>query len=247
MPPQRGSNQQHGTDEVQAILLEKSLQCITTGTKKIDWGDEPNQGIPCLLFTLVSVSTTPEQREALKAAYGGQSPLCRASRGWLMCPVWGQYAGTLAAATTSRGAACVKSSTCQPVPCRSCLGEADIQDIMGRIELRGVPRGPALTSVTPPPPTGAGTAATSSCYILPPGGVVIEPRLRLRGSGFATLPSPLHCRSSRRLLAHCRCLSATNSHQLFCLTSQPQSEVMKVKTRRWRLSIGADFQHSKLH
>ena len=41
-----------------------------------------------VIHTHVSVSTTPEQREALKAAYGKAiTAVPGKSEGWLMCPV----------------------------------------------------------------------------------------------------------------------------------------------------------------
>ena len=44
-----------------------------------------------VIHTHVSVPTTPEQREALKAAYGKAiTAVPGKSEGWLMCPVFSQ-------------------------------------------------------------------------------------------------------------------------------------------------------------
>ena len=76
-----------------------------------------------VIHTHVSVSTTPEQREALKSAYGKAiTAVPGKSEGWLMCP---------------------------------------FEDNMPIWRRNWAFRPTARTSATPPPPTGAGTAATS--------------------------------------------------------------------------------------
>ncbi|EHS86743.1 hypothetical protein CECT7263_17673 [Bifidobacterium breve CECT 7263] len=72
---------------MQAILWRKSRQCITTGAKaRLETNQIKEESMP-VIHTHVSVSTTPEQREALKAAYGRAiTAVPGKSEGWLMCP-----------------------------------------------------------------------------------------------------------------------------------------------------------------
>ena len=113
-----------------------------------------------VIHTHVSVSTTPGQREALKAAYGKAiTAVPGKSEGWLMCPFEDNmpiYFG----GDDSKPAAYVEVN----VFGRSVPGSAweklteQIMAALGK-EL-GIPA-TALTSATPPRLTGAGTVETS--------------------------------------------------------------------------------------
>ena len=76
-----------------------------------------------VIHTHVSVSTTPEQREALKAAYGRAiTAVPGKSEGWLMCPFEDNmpiYFG----GSDDQPAAYVRS-TCLAVPCRALPGRS---------------------------------------------------------------------------------------------------------------------------
>lgn len=77
-----------------------------------------------VIHTHVSVSTTPEQREALKAAYGKAiTAVPGKSEGWLMCPFEDNmpiYFG----GSDDQPAAYVEGSTCSAAPCRALLGKS---------------------------------------------------------------------------------------------------------------------------
>ena len=108
-----------------------------------------------VIHTHVSVSTTAEQREALKSAYGKAiTAVPGKSEGWLMCPFEDNmpiYFG----GDDSKPAAYVEVNVFgRSVP--SSAWEKLTEQIMAALEKElGIP------TATPPPPTGAGTAATS--------------------------------------------------------------------------------------
>ncbi|SPU26587.1 4-oxalocrotonate tautomerase [Bifidobacterium bifidum] len=86
------------------------------------------------------------------------------------------------------------------------------QDIMAALNSTlGVPEDRIYIRYTAPP-TGAGTAATSSCYILAPGGGVVE-RSETEGewSAMALPPVSFTANSSADYWLTVVCLSATNS------------------------------------
>ena len=110
-----------------------------------------------VIHTHVSVSTTPGQREALKTAYGKAiSAVPGKSEGWLMCPFEDNmpiYFG----GDDSKPAAYVEVNVFgRSVP--GSAWEKLTEQIMAR---NWAFRPTALTSATPPRPTGVGTAATS--------------------------------------------------------------------------------------
>lgn len=113
-----------------------------------------------VIHTHVSVSTTAEQREALKSAYGKAiTAVPGKSEGWLMCPFEDNmpiYFG----GDDSKPAAYVEVNVFgRSVP--GSAWEKLTEQIMAALEKDWASRPTARTSATPPPPTGAGTAATS--------------------------------------------------------------------------------------
>ena len=115
-----------------------------------------------VIHTHVSVSTTPEQREALKTAYGKAiTAVPGKSEGWLMCPFEDNmpiYFG----GDDSQPAAYVEVNVFgRSVP--GSAWEKLTEQIMAAL---GKERPTVLTSDTPPPPIGAGTAAISDA--IPP-------------------------------------------------------------------------------
>ena len=76
-----------------------------------------------VIHTHVSVPTTPEQREALKAAYGKAiTAVPGKSEGWLMCPFEDNMPISSAVAMTSPPP--MWRSTCSAAPCRALLGKS---------------------------------------------------------------------------------------------------------------------------
>ena len=113
-----------------------------------------------VIHTHVSVSTTAEQREALKSAYGKAiTAVPGKSEGWLMCPFEDNmpiYFG----GDDSKPAAYVEVNVFgRSVP--GSAWEKLTEQIMAAWRRNWASRPTARTSATPPPPTGAGTAATS--------------------------------------------------------------------------------------
>ena len=96
-----------------------------------------------VIHTHVSVPTTPEQREALKAAYGKAiTAVPGKSEGWLMCPFETICRFTSVVAMTSRRLC--GSQRVRPLCAGLCLGKAD-REHYGRAELHARhSRGPHL-------------------------------------------------------------------------------------------------------
>ena len=111
-----------------------------------------------VIHTHVSVSTTPEQREALKAAYGKAiTAVPGKSEGWLMCPFEDNMPIYFGGSDDQPAAYVEVNVFGRSVP-GSAWEKAD-RALWPRSTL-GIPE-TAPTSVTPPPPTGAGMVATS--------------------------------------------------------------------------------------
>lgn len=119
-----------------------------------------------VIHTHVSVSTTPEQREALKAAYGKAiTAVPGKSEGWLMCPFEDNMPIYFGGSDDQPAAYVEVNVFGRSVP--GSAWEKLTESIMAALNSTlGIPED-RTTSVTPPPPTGAGTAATSSCHHSP--------------------------------------------------------------------------------
>ena len=117
-----------------------------------------------VIHTHVSVPTTPEQREALKAAYGKAiTAVPGKSEGWLMCPFEDNMPIYFGGSDDQPAAYVEVNVFGRSVP--GSAWEKLTESIMAA--LNSVFPRTAPTSVTPPPPTGAGMVATSSCHHSP--------------------------------------------------------------------------------
>ena len=119
-----------------------------------------------VIHTHVSVPTTPEQREALKAAYGKAiTAVPGKSEGWLMCPFEDNMPIYFGGSDDQPAAYVEVNVFGRSVP--GSAWEKLTESIMAALNSTlGIPED-APTSVTPPPPTGAGMVATSSCHHSP--------------------------------------------------------------------------------
>ena len=119
-----------------------------------------------VIHTHVSVSTTPEQREALKAAYGKAiTAVPGKSEGWLMCPFEDNMPIYFGGSDDQPAAYVEVNVFGRSVP--GSAWEKLTESIMAALTPRSAFPRTAPTSVTPPPPTGAGMVATSSCHHSP--------------------------------------------------------------------------------
>ena len=108
-----------------------------------------------VIHTHVSVPTTPEQREALKAAYGKAiTAVPGKSEGWLMCPFEDNMPIYFGGSDDQPAAYVEVNVFGRSVP--GSAWEKLTESIMA-----------ALNSTLGIPPTGAGMVATSSCHHSP--------------------------------------------------------------------------------
>ena len=114
-----------------------------------------------VIHTHVSVKTTPEQREALKAAYGKAiTAVPGKSEGWLMCPFEDDMPIYFGGSDDAPAAYVEVNVFGRSVP-GSAWEKLNQVDQWPRSTASSASPRTAPTSATPPPPTGAGTAVTS--------------------------------------------------------------------------------------
>ena len=202
-----------------------------------------------VIHTHVSVSTTPEQREALKAAYGRAiTAVPGKSEGWLMCPFEDNMPIYFGGSDDQPAAYVEVNVFGRSVP--SSAWEKLTQNIMAALNSTlGVPEDRTYIRYTATTDWGWNGGNFKLLYLAPGGGVVEHSETGGEWSAMALPPSQLHCQLVRRLLAHCRLpFCYKQPHQAVCLTSQPQSEDSRhEKPAAGGLSAfqGADFQHSE--